>query len=80
MADKKQTLMAYHLSQFAKQAYLGKVSCMCCNLVCYDACLDIIPVWQPQVLLGSHIAQQGSSCAMCIPFYTQTQTSLLIGD
>ena len=43
--------------QTVKQAYLGKVSCMCSNLVGNDTLLDIIPVGQAQVLLGRHIAQ-----------------------
>lgn len=43
-------------------AYLGKISCVCCNLVGNDPLLYIIPVWQSQVLLWRHIAQQCSAC------------------
>lgn len=47
----------------ANQAYLGKISCMRRNLVGDHTLLDVIPVWQAQVLLGRHIAQQSSACS-----------------
>ena len=45
-------------------AHLGQVCRVRCNLVGNDASLDILPVWQAQVLLGRHIAQQRSACSM----------------
>lgn len=47
--------------------YLSEVSCMRRNLVGNDTLLDVIPVWQSQMLLGSHIAQQCSACTTDIP-------------
>mmetsp|Transcript_59573 Transcript_59573/g.72914 ORF Transcript_59573/g.72914 Transcript_59573/m.72914 type:complete len:477 (+) Transcript_59573:302-1732(+) len=35
----------------------GQVSSMSSNAVCNEAGLDILPIWQAQMLLGSHVAQ-----------------------
>lgn len=54
--------------------YLSKVSCMRRNLVGNDTLLNVIPVWQSQVLLGSHIAQQGSACTETSHRWVKTST------
>ena len=51
-------------SQRDAWAHLGKICSMSRNLVGNHACLDVVPVWQPQVLFWGDIAQKCRACSV----------------